>query len=281
MTITDTQDIWSAIAAPLPSTAVNWRQDGKPTGQGGKFSARFVAFVDAQFVRERLDIVVPGEWGLTLEMLPNRVTFDGEEEKEPYAFKARLQVLGVFRESVGQGKDYKTAETDAFKRAAVRFGIAAELYSYGPNYVPMDGDGRYAKPLEDPAVSFARRHGGTSGATGAGVAPQARTAPEARQQPAPASPSRAGDSISDGSGDPPVVGDQPCPKCGGRTWDNRLTKRNPKAPDWKCRDRNCDGVIWPPKEEKFSASARANGVQLVDGGYDDVPPLDDDDMPPY
>lgn len=33
-------------------------------------------------------------------------------------------------------------------------------------------------------------------------------------------------------------------------WDNRLTKRNPKAPDYKCRDRNCDGVVWPSKGEK-------------------------------
>jgi len=33
-------------------------------------------------------------------------------------------------------------------------------------------------------------------------------------------------------------------------WDNRLTKRNPKAPDYKCRDRSCDGVIWPPKAGK-------------------------------
>ena len=33
-------------------------------------------------------------------------------------------------------------------------------------------------------------------------------------------------------------------------WDNRLTKRTPKAPDYKCRDRACDGVIWPPKAPK-------------------------------
>ena len=38
-----------------------------------------------------------------------------------------------------------------------------------------------------------------------------------------------------------------CPKCGGKTWDNRLTKKNPKAPDYKCRDRSCDGCVWPPK----------------------------------
>lgn len=36
-----------------------------------------------------------------------------------------------------------------------------------------------------------------------------------------------------------------CPKCGGRMWDNRMSKRNPKAPDFKCRSRSCDGVLWP------------------------------------
>ena len=36
-----------------------------------------------------------------------------------------------------------------------------------------------------------------------------------------------------------------CPKCGGYMWDNRMSKRNPKAPDFKCRNRACDGVLWP------------------------------------
>src|SRR5690349_7402634 len=35
----------------------------------------------------------------------------------------------------------------------------------------------------------------------------------------------------------------PCPKCGGEMWDNRASKRNPKAPDFKCKDKGCDGVI--------------------------------------
>jgi hypothetical protein len=33
-------------------------------------------------------------------------------------------------------------------------------------------------------------------------------------------------------------------------WDNRTTKRNPKAPNFKCRDKNCDGCIWPPRGPK-------------------------------
>lgn len=38
-----------------------------------------------------------------------------------------------------------------------------------------------------------------------------------------------------------------CPVCNGQMWDNRKDKRNPKSPDWKCRDRSCKGVIWPAK----------------------------------
>ena len=36
-----------------------------------------------------------------------------------------------------------------------------------------------------------------------------------------------------------------CPVCGKRgLWDNRSTRRNPKAPDYKCKDKNCTGAIW-------------------------------------
>jgi len=44
-----------------------------------------------------------------------------------------------------------------------------------------------------------------------------------------------------------------CPKCGGAMWDNREGKRNPKAPDFKCKDRSCDGVIWPPRGSTSAA----------------------------
>ena len=35
-----------------------------------------------------------------------------------------------------------------------------------------------------------------------------------------------------------------CPKCDGPTWDNREGKKNPKAPDFKCKNKACDGAIW-------------------------------------
>jgi hypothetical protein len=241
----DKIDIWTALAAPLPAGVISWRQDGRPVARDDRFIARFVAYIEANTVRERLDSVVPGEWDLTLELLPPVAGLEEDANQGACSFKARLQILGVIREDVGTGKDYKQAATDAFKRAAVRFGIAHELYAYEQNWVQMDGDGRYAKPLEDPAVVYARRYGRAKPTTMAPAPHSVTRAEQATEQPFTA----------DASAAPPATGplateELTCPKCGGRMWDNRLTKRNPKAPDYKCRDRSCDGVIWPPKGEK-------------------------------
>jgi hypothetical protein len=210
-------DVWAKLSAPVPSGVISWRQDGKVTAREGKYFARFVAYIEANTVRERLDEVVPGEWDLTLDLMPVVVGDDGDGAQ--CSFKARLQVLGVIREDIGTGRDYKSASTDAFKRAAVRFGIAHELYAYEQNWVEMDGEGKYAKPVEDPQAAYARRYG----------------------KPAPSSSLTDVDTVS-------------CPKCGGRMWDNRLTKRNSRAPDYKCQNRSCDGVIWPPRQAAASVA---------------------------
>jgi hypothetical protein len=259
----DKHDIWTKLAAPLPTGSIMWRQDGKPSLRDGRWFARFVAYVEANTVRERLDGVVPGEWDLTLELLPQLQGAD--EETAVASFKARLQILGVIREDVGTGRDYKAAATDAFKRAAVRFGIAHELYDYEQNWVQVDGDSRYAKPLEDPQSAYNRRYAGRADVVGV------------RGTSAMAGESSAGEpgapmlSVSSGAADNP-----PCPKCGGRMWDNRVGKRNPKAPDFKCRDRSCDGVIWPAKAGDNAPATKTEEVAELDTaplltGTDDIP----------
>lgn len=87
-----------------------------------------------------------------------------------------------------------------------------------------------------------------------------------------------------------------CPICGGAMWDDRLSKRNPKAPDFKCRNKpkerggpGCEGVIWPPRAGGSSpypppvprAAPRGQSAPPVDDAppHDDAPPFDDDDLP--
>lgn len=67
----------------------------------------------------------------------------------------------------------------------------------------------------------------------------------------------------------PKANDVPsCPDCGGDMWDNRGRKTNPKAPDFKCKDPKCGGVIWPPKNQELPERQ----VDEVVTAKDDTPP---------
>jgi len=261
----DMSDVWGKLSAPVPPSTISWRQDGRPVLREGKSYARFVAYIEANTVRERLDAVVAGEWDLTLDLLPPVSGSADDGDGQLCSFKARLQVMGVIREDVGTGRDYKQAATDAFKRAAVRFGVGHELYAYDTNWVQLDGEGRAAKPIEDPQVAYERRYGSGNG-RGAGSAMA----------------TAAGGGGGGGGGGVSVIGtantsEAECPKCGGRMWDNRLTKRNPRAPDFKCRDRLCDGVIWPARAPSTPAlvSVSSDGDSLAF----DASPLAAEDIP--
>lgn len=281
---TEAHDIWSRLAAPVPHEAISWRKDGSTVARDGRFYARFVAYIEANTVRERLDSVVPGEWDLLLELLPTLPASDGEDGPT-CAFRARLQVRGVMREDVGMGKDYKQAATDAFKRAAVRFGVAHELYAYDVNWVEMDGDGRYAKPKEDPATAYerrrARREERQGGSDEPAVAPPSARAPIAadggrESAPNADSPSpRRSSAASRLRARAVTSSDIPsCPKCSGPMWDNRPTKRNPNAPDFRCRNKSCDAVIWPtrlvPVGERTSTGTDDVSAPLSLGGAADA-----------
>lgn len=79
--------------------------------------------------------------------------------------------------------------------------------------------------------------------------------------------------------DPPPTpspsGEPACPSCGGKMWDNREGKKNPKAPDFKCRDKQCDGVIWPRKKV-------AAGGPGAPGSFEEFPEaLRNDDGPEW
>jgi|SRR3990167_3325325 len=49
-----------------------------------------------------------------------------------------------------------------------------------------------------------------------------------------------------------------CNACGGPTWDNRESKRNPKAPDYKCKDKDgCDDAAWIQKDGSLRWASEA------------------------
>ncbi|MEO6526689.1 MAG: hypothetical protein ABIP93_08715 [Gemmatimonadaceae bacterium] len=86
-----------------------------------------------------------------------------------------------------------------------------------------------------------------------------------------------------------------CPICGGAMWDDRTSKRNPRAPDFKCKNKprerggpGCEGVIWPSRDgspSPYPASAAPRPASpSAPSRFDapppyDAPPHDDDDLP--
>lgn len=197
--------IWTRLAAPFPTDRIAWRQDGKVVTKGGgdkapHYFARFVPYLEANDVRQRLDEVCPG-WQSELTPLTNAADMDGEAVQ---AFKCRLSIPNplsgsgltieasqtscrISREDCGQGSDYKSAATDAFKRAAMRFGIGAFLYDTNVHWCEMDGDGKFAKPLVDPGESYVKKYGPIGGPVNGKQPPQvaAKHEQEGEQRPDP------------------------------------------------------------------------------------------------
>jgi hypothetical protein len=79
----------------------------------------------------------------------------------------------------------------------------------------------------------------------------------------------------------------PCPKCSGKMWDNRASKKKETQPDFVCRDKNCkDGkfttALWE-KDLPKPNGAKGQSQPRPTEGYDQVPAGlaedRDDDLP--
>lgn len=53
-----------------------------------------------------------------------------------------------------------------------------------------------------------------------------------------------------------------CPECNGAMWDNRDSKRNPRAPDYKCKNKNCNGAVWEDNAQ-VPATATDAGINAL------------------
>lgn len=119
--MTDLAKALPSLQAPFSPAAVKFKIQTNPKHDNG--SALIVAFIDSRLVAERLNHVCPGDW--------ERIY------REPMgkAVVCRLTVCGSAREDVGYGDAavpdmaVKSMYSDAFKRAAVGFGIGTSLYA--------------------------------------------------------------------------------------------------------------------------------------------------------
>lgn len=136
-----TDEIFKRLSAPFPTEQISWRPGAM---NGDKTSALGLAYIDARDVMDRLDDVVgPTCWQCrytsnsltTVCEIGIRFPFADDELKESipeWVWKAD----GAGASDI---EAEKGALSDAFKRAAVRWGIGRYLYGMGAKWAPVQG----------------------------------------------------------------------------------------------------------------------------------------------
>jgi hypothetical protein len=100
---------------PFSENAVRWKVQAT-WPKGGPTGALIVPYIDARLVIERLNLIIPDRW--TDDYKENGATL-----------WCHLTVDGVTHRDLGEGYVGKGLVSDAFKRAAVKFGIGVSLYA--------------------------------------------------------------------------------------------------------------------------------------------------------
>lgn len=127
-------EIWEKLKAPFPPVNVSWRV-GATNGEKTKGLA--LAYIDARDVMERLDAVVgPENWQNKYSHANGKTVCD---------IGVRIEGEWVWKADGAGDTDTeaeKGALSDAFKRAAVRFGIGRYLYDLGNTWAEIEAFGR-------------------------------------------------------------------------------------------------------------------------------------------
>lgn len=115
------------LRRPFEPAAVRWKVQ---TTHGS--SGLIVGYIDARLATERLNLVCPHLWS------------DDYTSAGDGLLMCLLTVDGITRRDVGQGKG-KALFSDAFKRAAVKFGVGVSLYALPQTWLSVsDGHLRAA-----------------------------------------------------------------------------------------------------------------------------------------
>lgn len=171
-------DLFTDLAAPFPPDRVSWR-----VGSTNKEKTRGMglAYIDARDVMERLDAVCgPGGW---------QCCYPHAAAKTVCEIGVRVGTEWIWKADGAGDSDVeaeKGALSDAFKRAAVRWGIGRYLYEVPSPWVEIEAAGKSYTFTAAGKAALARALIG-------GKAPPAASAPQPAAAPAraPARPAKS------------------------------------------------------------------------------------------
>jgi len=149
------------LKEPFPPDRLEWRVQASGNGERGPW-VRVMPFIDARCIMERLDAVCGiGNWqnqyakgpdggvmcGISIRIGEEWVTkWDGAETPEEQESGARNQESGERQKT--HVDPVKTSLTNAFKRAAVQWGIGRYLYDILAGYADICDGGKYQVKIQ-------------------------------------------------------------------------------------------------------------------------------------
>jgi hypothetical protein len=130
-------DVFSQLAAPFPPDRISWRV-GSTTADKARGMA--LAYIDARDVMERLDAIMgPGGW---------QCRYPHANGKTVCEVGLKIDGEWIWKADGAGDTDFeaeKGALSDAFKRAAVRWGIGRYLYDIPSKWVQIEPAGKSFK----------------------------------------------------------------------------------------------------------------------------------------
>lgn len=125
------------LAEPFPPDKVSWRVARVVNDDGERGKAQVLAYIDARDVMERLDYIMGIEgW---------QCRYSHTQTKTVCDIGLKLGGEWVWKSDGAGDTDVeaeKGALSDAFKRAAVRWGIGRYLYTLGNSYAEVEKKGK-------------------------------------------------------------------------------------------------------------------------------------------
>lgn len=149
-----------------------------------KTKAGLVLYLQHTDVYDRIEAVDPA-WSCEITGEQHFPAADASDDW--FVIRAKVTIKGVARENAGEGRDKKSATSDAIKRAAMLFGVGRYLYDTETVWVPYDEKHDYYKTYTISEYLAALRPGQVrppiSGS--APTPPPAAGAPQTGSAPAP------------------------------------------------------------------------------------------------
>ena len=151
------EEIYEELTKPFPASKIRWRIGSRTKD---KSRGKLLAYIDARDVMERLDSVVGwAKWEDTYEdtsvgkQTGVRCLLSITLPESPDAKKTSWSetITKCDAAPATQVEDLKGAYSDAFKRAAVKFGIGRDLYDLDGPWVKLK-DGKYFDQKDIPRL---------------------------------------------------------------------------------------------------------------------------------